>query len=79
MAKIKESYMRELLFLVDKEEISFSRMVELINEKAKEIEGFAVGNVRCDLCSHIWIAVRPAELSKLECPNCGNMVEFIGV
>lgn len=32
--------------------------------------------VKCDLCSHEWVAVRPEGLDKLECPNCGNFVYF---
>lgn len=32
--------------------------------------------VRCDLCSHTWVAVRQVGLIKLECPNCGNMTYF---
>lgn len=33
--------------------------------------------VKCDLCSHEWVAIRPAiGLTKLECPECGNMVYF---
>lgn len=35
--------------------------------------------VRCDLCSHEWVAVRPLGLEKLECPNCENMVYFENV
>ena len=32
--------------------------------------------VECDICTHEWIAVFPAECEKLECPNCHNMVEY---
>jgi len=32
--------------------------------------------VQCDLCSHIWIAVYPLNIDKLECPNCHNMVNY---
>jgi hypothetical protein len=32
--------------------------------------------VKCDLCGHEWVAVRPAGLTKLECPNCGNIGYF---
>jgi transposase len=76
MARIKVTLVRELLRQLDNEEISFSRMVELLNEKANEPEGFAAGSVACDLCSYQWVAVRPAELTTLECPNCGNMASF---
>jgi phage FluMu protein Com len=33
--------------------------------------------VKCNLCYHFWIAVYPAHLDKLECPNCNNMNTFI--
>lgn len=35
-----------------------------------------VSNVKCDICGYQWVAVRPEGLTKLECPNCGNMVQF---
>jgi hypothetical protein len=41
-----------------------------------ESEPHEVSQVQCDLCSHSWVAVRPEGLEKLECPNCGNMVQF---
>ena len=69
--------MRELETLLHKEEISYSRMVEMINEKAAEPQQqFAVGFVTCDLCLHEWVAVRPAQTDVLECPNCLNMGPF---
>jgi hypothetical protein len=36
-------------------------------------------NVKCDLCSHKWIAVYHCDSDKLECPNCENMVYFEGI
>ena len=38
MAKITVSLLRDLLNQVQKEEITFGRMVELLNEKASEVE-----------------------------------------
>ena len=32
--------------------------------------------VKCDLCSHEWVAVRPEGLTEIECPNCENIVHF---
>lgn len=32
--------------------------------------------VKCDLCSHIWIAVYPSTCDHLECPNCENLAIF---
>lgn len=34
------------------------------------------GPVQCDICTYQWVAVYPAQLDKLECPNCSNMVSF---
>lgn len=39
-------------------------------------DGWIAKYVQCDLCSHKWTAVYLAELDKLECPNCNNMVIF---
>jgi len=43
--------------------------------------GWAVGKVKCDICSHEWIGVRPSNQTKLECPNCKQVAHFeeIGV
>ncbi len=69
--------MRELEAMLLREEISYSRMVKMLNEKAAEPEKeYAVGYVTCDLCNHYWLAVRLAALDKLECPNCNNMTTF---
>lgn len=69
--------MRELEGMLNSEQITYSRMVELLNEKANEQENiWASGFVTCDLCTHEWIAVRPAETSILECPNCNNLGTF---
>lgn len=70
MAKITVSYLRELLRQYDNEEISISRFVELINKP----EMWAAGEVECELCGHSWVAVRPADVENLECPNCENFV-----
>ena len=68
--------MRDILSQLNKEQISFSRMVEILNEKANQSEdAWAVGAVTCLICNHTWVAVRPADTSKLECPNCGNFSE----
>lgn len=46
------------------------------NDSLREGEGWIPAQVMCNCCSHIWIAVYPAELEKLECPNCENMTIF---
>lgn len=32
--------------------------------------GWVGGEVECDICAHQWVAVRLANATKLECPNC---------
>jgi len=41
-----------------------------------EREGWVTGFACCRACSHIWVAVVPAdgELSNLECPECHSML-----
>lgn len=69
--------MREVETMFRLEQITYSRMVEMLNEKAAEPENlWASGYVRCDLCTHEWIAVRPSEVKALECPNCSNLGPF---
>ena len=43
---------------------------------AKHIEQWTFGNVKCDLCGHIWVAVYCIYSEKLECPNCHNMTNY---
>ena len=45
-------------------------------EEWKESQESEVGKVKCDLCSYEWIAVRPLNTDRLECPNCENMVMY---
>lgn len=74
MAKITVSFIREIMAQLDNEQISFSRFVELINERAEQNdEVWAAGNVECDICGHNWIAVRLQSTEKIECPRCHNM------
>lgn len=47
-----------------------------IHTNEKERMKFETSLVKCDLCSYHWVAVRPFGLTKLECPNCNNMVYF---
>lgn len=42
----------------------------------EEEKGWSGGKVACDLCGEEWIAVYPAQIERLECPNCGNMVHY---
>jgi len=43
--------------------------------KEKE-DNWVANHIQCDLCSHKWVAVYPAELDRIECSNCSNMVMF---
>ena len=79
MAEITVSFMRDVWSQMQREEITYSRMVELLNEKAQEPSPdgvWAGGPVKCDLCGKEWIAVRLADAPQLECPNCENMVNY---
>lgn len=41
----------------------------------EEFDPHEVSKVRCIICTHEWIAVRPLGTQTLECPNCEyNMV-----
>jgi DNA-directed RNA polymerase subunit RPC12/RpoP len=42
----------------------------------QEEENYEYSLVQCDLCGHKWVAVRPVDTPKLECPNCGNIGYF---
>ena len=69
--------MRELETMLNNEQITYSRMVEILNEKAFEPElRWAYGTVKCDLCEHKWVAVRKEGSSVLECPNCNHLGPF---
>lgn len=39
-------------------------------------EPHEVSKVKCYLCNSEWVAVRPKETPKLECPNCKNVANF---
>lgn len=46
------------------------------NAVPSDYDPHEVSLAKCDLCGYKWVAVRPEGLTKLECPNCGNMVNF---
>lgn len=33
-------------------------------------------SIKCDFCSHKWIATHHIETNRLECPNCKNYTPF---
>lgn len=55
---------------------SFKSVAEKLIERSEIKDPHETSNVKCDLCGHSWVAVRPLGVEKLECPNCGNMVNF---
>lgn len=78
MAQIRVHHLRSLLQKYYAEEISFSYMVQELNEiaaKEKE-EAFSVQNMECDICKKQLVAVHPATAEQLECPNC-TIMNFI--
>lgn len=44
------------------------------DEWAKE---WCADKVKCDLCSHEWVAVYHVDSDHIECPNCHNMTIII--
>lgn len=46
------------------------------DNKKQESVKWEVSQVKCDLCAHEWVAVRPQGTPKLECPNCSNISHF---
>lgn len=65
---------RDVLDLQVSGEISFSRMVELLNEIVIQTQDqncrMQVSKVICSLCGNDWIALRPDGVDKLECKHC---------
>jgi hypothetical protein len=61
-------------------QIDLFDLVALIPEYEKWLEDnngkWAVTHVKCDLCSHKWVAVHPVECERLECSGCGNMTIY---
>lgn len=39
-------------------------------------EGFCACKVKCNICTHVWIATYHNTVDKLQCPHCDNMTEF---
>jgi hypothetical protein len=37
---------------------------------------WSAGPIKCDLCGHECVAVRPTDIEKLECSHCGNMASY---
>lgn len=65
---------RDVLDLHVSGEISFSKMVELLNDIARESQEqncrMQVSKVMCSVCGNDWIALRPDGVDKLECKHC---------
>ena len=72
MARIKVADLKFLLKQWNQEEISFSFMVQKLNEIAEAKEGWCSEPVECDICTKKWAAVYPNGTESLECPNCSH-------
>lgn len=60
----------------DLEYLSQEDAVEGVKDMIMNYDPHEVSQVKCCVCSHSWVAVRPKGLKKLECPNCEGMVDF---
>ena len=40
------------------------------------MKGYLSGYVKCDLCNHVWLAMRPTDNERLECESCENISHF---
>jgi hypothetical protein len=73
-------YLRSLGFLIPFLNYTTDQIIEMKwaeYTNSGEDEGpWETSLVKCDLCSHEWVAVRPAGLEKLECPDCSNLAGF---
>lgn len=38
--------------------------------------GWTGAKIKCTICEHEWVAMFPAELDRIECPNCKNIVRY---
>jgi len=54
---------------------NFEKLIDKILNEQPEDE-FMGGQIKCDLCGHDWVGVFYKESDKLECPNCGRMVNY---
>lgn len=86
--KLDEDLVSKIQKLAEKEHRSLTNYIEVMFiERASSVavggkkkkDPHEVSKVKCDLCGKEWIAVRPEGLTKLECPNCENMVQFENV
>jgi len=48
-------------------------------EYCEVIDPHEAGMVECEICTNKWVAVRPPNLKRLECPMCRNMVRYEAV
>lgn len=60
----------------DLEYLSQEDAVECANDIIMNYDPHEVSQVKCLVCEHSWVAVRPKGVKKLECPNCQGMVDF---
>jgi len=53
---------------------NFDKLIDAILEEGTD--RFYGGKITCDLCGNEWVGIIYIETEKLECPNCGNMVNY---
>jgi hypothetical protein len=54
-------------------------LFEIPYNELKQYDPHEASMVSCDICTHEWVAVRPAGLTKLQCPNCLKVAHFENV
>ena len=72
MARITEAYAKDLINQVQKEEISFSRMVELLNKRARAKVNWT--NYTCPNCKELQKFGKDEDIVAGYCRNCGHPV-----
>lgn len=46
------------------------------NQMGEGIKDTCSCEIKCNICTNVWIAVFPQSIDKLECPHCNLMVDF---
>jgi hypothetical protein len=73
---INEIYKYAIIDICNEEYSSDEKVIDIARLFIKDYDPHEASKVKCDLCSIMWIAVRPKGINKLECPYCNNMVHF---
>lgn len=77
IAKNIHNYYKQLIIDICNEEYSSDeKIMDIAKIFIAHYDPHEASLVQCDLCNHKWVAVRPAGLNTLECPNCNNLTSF---